>query len=96
MDTTQSIAPVPPGAGLVAPRHLLAVNGRHDALFSQAEIERAAAQVRTIYEAAGAAERFEHRWGDEGHRFYKDLMWPFVADALKHNQQMTKQKNGSR
>jgi len=74
---------LPGVAGQAAPRHLLAVNGRHDALFSQDEIERAVAHVRTIYEAAGCPERFEHRWGEAGHRFYKDLMWPFVLDALK-------------
>jgi dienelactone hydrolase len=70
-------------AGLIAPRHLLAVNGRSDTLFSEAAIERAVSETKTIYTAAGHGERFEHRWGDAGHRFYADLMWPFVADALK-------------
>lgn len=69
-------------AGLIAPRHLLAVNGRGDALHSQEEIERAVTHVGSIYEAADAANHFEHRWGAEGHRFYKDLMWPFVLDAM--------------
>ena len=22
--------------------------------------------------------RYAHRWGDGGHRFYADLMWPFI------------------
>ncbi len=70
-------------AGLVAPRHLLAVNGRTDPLFSREEIERAASQVESIYRAAGAEGRFEHRWGQDGHRFYNDLMWPFVEKALR-------------
>ncbi len=78
---------LPNVAGLIAPRHLLAVNGRKDRLFSEDAIERAAAQVRTIYAAAGCPERFEHRWGAEGHRFYKDLMWPFVQQALRNGQQ---------
>ena len=73
---------LPGVAGLVAPRHLLAVNGQKDTLFSHAEVERAVAHVRTIYEAAGFLHRFDHQWGAEGHRFYKDLMWPFVLDAL--------------
>ena len=68
-------------AGLVAPRALLTVSGRHDALHSNEEIERAAARVEEIYEAAGVPERYEHRWGTAGHRFYADLMWPFVHDA---------------
>ena len=69
-------------AGLIAPRHLLAVNGRKDKLHSPPDIERAAARVQAIYEAAGFPDRFEHRWGKEGHRFYKDLMWPFVLNAM--------------
>ena len=70
-------------AGLIAPRHLLAVNGRKDALFSEAAIERATSETKAIFQASGHAERFEHRWGAAGHRFYADLMWPFVMDALK-------------
>lgn len=70
-------------AGLIAPRHLLTVNGRQDPLFSQAEIERAAARVREIFEAAGAAGQYEHRWGEAGHRFYKDHMWPFVQESFR-------------
>jgi dienelactone hydrolase len=76
---------LPGVAGLIAPRHLLAVNGRKDTLFSEAEIERAVGYVRPIYKAAGYPERFEHRWGAAGHRFYADLMWPFVVNALKQN-----------
>ncbi len=74
---------LPGVAGLIAPRHLLAVNGRTDTLFSNAEVEHAAERVRRIYQAAGAADRFEHRWGDAGHRFYKDRMWPFIQEALR-------------
>lgn len=77
---------LPGVAGLIAPRYLLAVNGRKDTLFSPAAIERAASQVRAIYRAAGCEHRFEHRWGDQGHRFYKDLMWPFVLNALNGDQ----------
>lgn len=74
---------LPGVAGLIAPRHLLAVNGRRDTLFSEEAVERAAATVRGIYNASGCPERFEHRWGSEGHRFYEDLMWPFVLEALQ-------------
>lgn len=70
-------------AGLIAPRHLLAVNGRTDSLFSEAAIERAVRETEALYEAAGRPERFQHRWGAAGHRFYADLMWPFVTDALE-------------
>lgn len=65
-------------AGLIAPRHLLIVNGRQDPLFAPEEVDRAVAGLGRIYRAAGAEERFQHRYGEGGHRFYKDLMWPFI------------------
>lgn len=74
---------LPGVAGLIAPRHLLAVSGRTDSLFSESAIERAVKGTKTIYTAAGQAGRFEHRWGAAGHRFYAALMWPFVMSALK-------------
>lgn len=73
---------LPGVAGLIAPRHLLAVNGRKDPLFMEKAIEDGAATVKAIFNAAGCADHFEHRWGTEGHRFYSELMWPFVAEAL--------------
>lgn len=73
---------LPDVAGLIAPRHLLFVHGREDPLFPIPEVERAVAGVRAIYEAADASDRLDHRWGPAGHRFYADLMWPFVMEAL--------------
>ncbi len=72
---------LPDVAGLTAPRHLLAVNGRGDGLHLDEDIERAAARVHTIYQAAGVPTHFEHRWGEDGHRFYSALMWPFIEEA---------------
>jgi len=74
---------LPDVAGLIAPRYLLTVNGRKDVLHAAEDVERAAARVRTIYEAAGVPTHFEHRWGEQGHRFYSDLMWPFVDAAME-------------
>ena len=82
---------LPDVAGLIAPRHLLAVNGRKDTLFSHEAVERAATTVQGIYVAAGVPERFGHRWGAEGHRFYKDLMWPFVMQAIQNADRKTVQ-----
>ena len=64
--------------GLISPRALLAVNGKKDGLHSFPDVERAMAHVKTIYTAAGVAQKFDHQWGSEGHRFYPDLMWPFI------------------
>ena len=69
-------------AGLIAPRHLLIVNGREDPLFPLGEVDRAVEGVRAIYAAAGAPGRAAHRYGHAGHRFYKDLMWPFVESKI--------------
>ena len=45
--------------------------------------ESTAAAVKQIYRAVGVAERMEMKWGDEGHKFYPQLIWPFVENALK-------------
>jgi hypothetical protein len=58
------------------------VNGKQDSLFPVAEVDRAVEGVRRIYAAAEAPERFAHRYGDGGHRFHKDLMWPFIRRAI--------------
>lgn len=84
------IGGLPAVAGLIAPRHLLAVNGRTDRLFSPPEIERAVSRTRALYEAAGGGDQFVHRWGEGGHRFYKNLMWPFVLDALSSDNKSNK------
>ena len=65
-------------AGLIAPRHLLTVNGRSDSLHPVEEVEHAALRLKAIYTAAGCADRYEHRFGDGGHRFFSALMWPWI------------------
>ena len=71
-------------AGLIAPRHLLIVHGRTDPLFPPKEVKRALKGLRRLYDAAGAATALKHEYGAGGHRFYRNLMWPFVLDALSH------------
>jgi hypothetical protein len=65
-------------AGLIAPRPLLTVNGLTDSLHPVSEVNAAVSRLREIYTASGAPERYEHRYGDGGHRFYSDLMWPWI------------------
>jgi hypothetical protein len=86
------IGGLPGVAGLIAPRHLLAVSGRHDKLFTEKAVEDGAATVQTVYNAAGCPDRFEHRWGEAGHRFYADLMWPFVMQAVAKRGAVTQQR----
>lgn len=68
--------------GLVAPRHLLIVHGRKDGLHHRATVERTAQSVATIYKQAGAPQRMRLQWGEEGHRFYPQFMWPFAEQAF--------------
>lgn len=70
-------------AGLIAPRYFLAVNGKKDTLHSARDVNRAAERTQAVFAAAGCPTHFAHKWGTEGHRFYKDLMWDFITDALK-------------
>jgi hypothetical protein len=64
--------------GLVAPRHLLIVHGVKDGLHLRSDVEKNAAAVAEIFEAAGAADHVSLKWGQSGHRFYPELMWPFI------------------
>lgn len=73
---------LPDVAGLAAPRWMVAVNGREDSLHFAEDIERAAAGAKAVFAAAGVPDHFEHRWGASGHRYYADLMWPFIEKAM--------------
>lgn len=65
-----------------SPRHFLAVSGRGDRLHSEQDIEAAVLRAKGIFSTMGVADHFLHQWGDDGHRYYKQLMWPFVEGAL--------------
>jgi hypothetical protein len=69
--------------GLTAPRPLLAVHGRKDALHSSVAVEKAMARVSLIYKAADASKQFRFQWGAQGHKFYPKIMWPFIEAALE-------------
>lgn len=68
---------------LTAPRPLLAVHGRMDGLHNFPDVEAAMSRVHSIYKAAGADSHFRHEWGASGHKFYPDIMWPFLEAAVK-------------
>lgn len=69
--------------GLVAPRHLLLVHGVKDGLHKRADVENVAKSIEPIFKAAKTPERFALKWGEGGHRFYPQFMWPFIEEALK-------------
>jgi len=65
--------------GLIAPRNLVVVAGRHDAIADLSGVREAFSHTRRVYEAAGAGENAALVVGDEGHQFYPDLAWPVIA-----------------
>lgn len=70
-------------AALIAPRHLCIVNGKQDTLFPLPEVDCAVAQVKRLYHIAGFSQHITHHYGPAGHRFYSNLMWPFIEDNMK-------------
>ena len=69
--------------GLVAPRHLLIVHGVDDSLHHPPTVEKLAASIGKIFQAAGVPNHTELGWGNSGHRFYPNLMWPFFEKGLR-------------
>ena len=69
-------------AGLVAPRPMLVVAGQDDAIFPIDGVRCAYAELQKIYAAAGAQQQVELYVGQGGHRYYKERVWPFIADKL--------------
>lgn len=65
-------------AGLVAPRPLLAVTGRDDALFPLAGVQACHEALARIYAAHGASARLRLIVAEGGHQFYPELAWPEV------------------
>ena len=66
---------------LIAPRPMIVVSGQHDGIFPIDSAKEQVDVTRAAYRAAGAADKFEHVVGKEGHRFYAADAWP-VFDRL--------------
>ena len=81
-------------AGLIAPRHFLAVTGRDDQIFPIAHTEAAFAQLMKVYRALSVPERCELYVGDGGHRYYKERVWSFVAEGFARRSAEVQRSNG--
>jgi len=66
-------------AGLVAPRPMLVVAGAMDPIFPLEGVRVAFDRLREIYRSAGAFERVQLYIGPEGHRYYTEPLWPWIA-----------------
>ena len=69
--------------GLIAPRPLLVVAGRHDPLFPLEGALEAYEQAKAMYAAAGAPENLELYIGEGAHRYYAERVWPWLAERCK-------------
>lgn len=65
-------------AGLIAPRPLVIVAGRHDDIFPIGAVKRAFSSAQNLYAAAGALDSIRLLVGEGGHRFYADDAWPVM------------------
>jgi dienelactone hydrolase len=85
-------------AGLIAPKPVVMVNGREDAIFPIGATRRAFRSLRRIYQACGAADRCHLVVGNGGHRFYADDAWPVMLEQMRKIRQKTRAQNpaGSR
>lgn len=69
-------------AGLIAPRPFMCVNGKSDPIFPYKATRRAFADLQRIYQVAGVPERCRLSTGNEGHRYYRKDVWPFVREWI--------------
>jgi dienelactone hydrolase len=69
-------------AGLIAPRPILVVHGRHDPIYPIEGTRQAFTHLQEIYDALGQSRQCELYEGSGGHRFYKERVWSFVKERL--------------
>ncbi|MBI5535010.1 MAG: prolyl oligopeptidase family serine peptidase [Deltaproteobacteria bacterium] len=69
-------------AGLIAPRPLLAVTGALDPIFPLEGVRLAFDKLQAIYKAADAEDNLDLFVGPEGHRYYAEPLWPFLAKRI--------------
>lgn len=77
-----TIAEIEDIAGLIAPRHFLAVHGQLDPIFPINGTQKAFDRLQEIYHAAGVKSRCKLFIGDKGHQYYKKPVWDFVRNWL--------------
>ena len=77
-----AICDVPDLHGLIAPRPLLAEIGIHDKCFKVEDAAECSQKVKTIYEAAGAGQKYEVDLFDGGHKFAGNKAFAFFDKYL--------------
>lgn len=65
--------------GLIAPRNLVVVAGKHDEIFPLDGVRQAYATIESLYAASGS-KQCRLVLGEEGHRFYAEQAWKAYYD----------------
>jgi dienelactone hydrolase len=76
---------LPDIAGLIAPRHVVFMNGSKDGLFQQDGLKAAYSKIGQIYQKAGAAERQSCRLYNVPHEFNAEMQaeaWDWLRESL--------------
>jgi dienelactone hydrolase len=68
--------------GLFAPKPLVIVTGKTDPIFPISATRSAFCELRKIYKAFGAENNCRLVVGEEGHRFYADMAWPYILKEI--------------
>jgi pimeloyl-ACP methyl ester carboxylesterase len=76
------VADMPDLAGLIAPRHLLIVAGKQDAIARFEGVEQGVSAARRAFAAVAVADRVRLLAADGPHRFYPELAWPVIGQVL--------------
>jgi dienelactone hydrolase len=76
------VADMPDLAGLIAPRHLIVVAGKEDALARFDGVEQGFRTARRAFTAAGCPDHVALLAAEGGHRFYPKLAWPAIQRVL--------------
>ena len=69
--------------GLIAPRKLIVVHGKHDDIFPEAGVYEAYDEIKRLYAAAKAEDKCRIVTGDGGHRFYAADSWPVLHKMME-------------
>jgi len=72
------VADMPDLAGLIAPRHLVLVAGKQDAIARFDGVEQGYQTARRAFTAAGCLDHVTLLAAEGGHQFYPDLAWPVI------------------
>ncbi len=72
-------------AGLIAPRRLIIVAGKDDAIFPIEGVKKTYEFAKTLYQRVGAADKIQLEIGDGAHRYYADKAYGALEAAMKQD-----------